>query len=214
METKIYTKCGKECSATKEFFHKGNGEFGLHCWCKKCRKEWQQLEGKESHRKASKEYYQRNRRKIIRYNKKWWRENKESCKRSCRKWYENNKKEISIVNGEWYKSNGKQYYQDNKKRINNICKKWKESNKDKITNMNARRRACKLDQTPLLTAEEKQHIQEIYSIRAFMNLGNKNIKWHVDHIIPLSKGGLHHPDNLQILEASANLRKGAKLLSV
>jgi len=212
METKICTKCEEEYPATKEFFHRGKGEFGLHCWCKKCRKEWQQLEGKESHGKASKEYYQRNRRKVIEYGKKWCRGNKESCKRSCKKWYENNKREISVVRRKWYKSNGKQYYRDNKERINSTYKKWKGNNKDKISAASARRRAWKLNQTPLLIAEEKQCMQEIYSICAFMNLGSKNIKWHVDHIIPLSKGGLHHPNNLQILEASANLRKNNSIV--
>lgn len=33
----------------------------------------------------------------------------------------------------------------------------------------------------------------------------------VDHIIPLSKGGLHHEDNLQYLPKNINLRKGSKL---
>lgn len=35
-------------------------------------------------------------------------------------------------------------------------------------------------------------------------------KLHVDHIIPLSKGGVHHEDNLQILPIGLNMRKGAK----
>ena len=70
-----------------------------------------------------------------------------------------------------------------------------------------KRRAKKLSQTPLLTTKEKQCVQEIYSICSFMNEISIGIKWHVDHITPLSKNGLHHPDNLQILEASANLRK-------
>ncbi len=34
---------------------------------------------------------------------------------------------------------------------------------------------------------------------------------HVDHIIPVSKGGGHTYENLQILPAVENLRKGAKL---
>jgi 5-methylcytosine-specific restriction endonuclease McrA len=32
---------------------------------------------------------------------------------------------------------------------------------------------------------------------------------HVDHIRPLSKGGAHHQDNLQIISARENLEKGA-----
>ena len=34
----------------------------------------------------------------------------------------------------------------------------------------------------------------------------------VDHIIPLSKGGKHHEDNLQYLIAIENRRKGNKIL--
>jgi len=34
--------------------------------------------------------------------------------------------------------------------------------------------------------------------------------YHVDHKKPLSKGGLHHPDNLQVLLGRENLKKGAK----
>ena len=36
------------------------------------------------------------------------------------------------------------------------------------------------------------------------------IEYHIDHIKPLSAGGRHHPENLQILTAEDNLRKGAK----
>jgi len=38
------------------------------------------------------------------------------------------------------------------------------------------------------------------------------IPHHVDHIFPVSKGGTHHPSNLQILTAKENLSKGAKIL--
>lgn len=35
--------------------------------------------------------------------------------------------------------------------------------------------------------------------------------YHVDHIRPISKGGLHHEDNLQYLPKQINLEKSAKL---
>jgi 5-methylcytosine-specific restriction endonuclease McrA len=37
------------------------------------------------------------------------------------------------------------------------------------------------------------------------------IKHEVDHIIPISKGGLHHQDNLQVLPWLENRAKGAKI---
>ena len=37
---------------------------------------------------------------------------------------------------------------------------------------------------------------------------------HLDHVIPLSKGGRHHPGNIRVACAYCNLSKGAKLLTV
>jgi len=59
-----------------------------------------------------------------------------------------------------------------------------------------------------LTQDEKQRVIDIYT-RA-KELG---IDYQVDHIIPLSRGGLHHPDNLQIVLKSYNLQKNNKLES-
>ena len=37
------------------------------------------------------------------------------------------------------------------------------------------------------------------------------VKYHVDHIFPVSTGWRHQPDNLQILTAKENQTQGAKL---
>lgn len=39
------------------------------------------------------------------------------------------------------------------------------------------------------------------------------IKHHVDHIVPLARGGPHHESNLQVLPAAINLRKGARMVA-
>jgi 5-methylcytosine-specific restriction endonuclease McrA len=40
------------------------------------------------------------------------------------------------------------------------------------------------------------------------------VKHEVDHIIPVSKGGLHHQDNLQVLPWLENRNKGAKIMDM
>lgn len=75
-----------------------------------------------------------------------------------------------------------------------------EDHKRKIRNeIAARRRARFRNQTPELTKLEKEKIQEFYL--------NCPKGYEVDHIIPLAKGGLHHPNNLQIITKTENRKK-------
>lgn len=41
---------------------------------------------------------------------------------------------------------------------------------------------------------------------------NPTERWHVDHVIPLSKGGLHAYANVQLSHARCNISKGARLV--
>ena len=59
-----------------------------------------------------------------------------------------------------------------------------------------------------LSGKLTPEINQVYALRDFyiaMSLGNS---FHVDHITPLAKGGIHCHTNLQILPAIDNLRKG------
>tara|TARA_B100000161_G_C33498883_1_gene390669 strand:+ start:350 stop:973 length:624 start_codon:yes stop_codon:yes gene_type:complete len=69
-----------------------------------------------------------------------------------------------------------------------------------------------LDNLSRLSIKEKFELKEIYKERDLLNIHYGFCKYHVDHIIPLSKGGKHHPDNLQIILATQNLQKGSKIL--
>ena len=58
-----------------------------------------------------------------------------------------------------------------------------------------------------LTKIEKAEVTAIYE-KAIQLSKQSGIENHVDHIKPVSKGERNHPDNLKILTAEENLRKG------
>jgi restriction endonuclease S subunit len=72
--------------------------------------------------------------------------------------------------------------------------------------INNKRRAYKKKCLEELSEREEGLIKQIYAYR--VRLQNKlGIDFHVDHIVPISKGGLHHPSNLQVVPAVWNVRK-------
>jgi len=83
--------------------------------------------------------------------------------------------------------------------------------KEKANNKTYRYRAKKYSDAAVLTQEEHERILTIYKESAKLT-EETGILHHVDHIHPISKGGKHHPDNLQILTATENIRKSNKLL--
>jgi 5-methylcytosine-specific restriction endonuclease McrA len=74
--------------------------------------------------------------------------------------------------------------------------------KEYICNKTQRRKANKLNQTP--ASANLQLIQAYYDAAATI----EGIE--VDHIKPLSRGGLHHEDNLQLLDKKLNREKSNK----
>lgn len=90
-------------------------------------------------------------------------------------------------------------------------------------------RACFGESVKVLrTEEERKKLQAFYFMSYYTKKKNQTPKdadlnkikkiylncpegYEVDHIIPISKGGLHHQDNLQYLTITENRKKGAKL---
>jgi 5-methylcytosine-specific restriction endonuclease McrA len=111
-----------------------------------------------------------------------------------------------------------------KKRHSELGRAWAEANAEKLRSYQrgyysnhketyysrAAARRQRLAAQPA-TTEQRAEMLAIYKECRQRNADAGFVAFHVDHIIPLAKGGAHLPDNLQILPAEENLRKGAKL---
>lgn len=189
----MYKKCSK-CKEEKLFseFSKNNKRSsGYQAYCKMCRKAYQEI-NKEKIKQQTSEYYIKNR---------------DSLLLKGRLWQENNKDKIAI--------RVSLYEKHNRKKITLKKREYRQINRGKINAAASKRRALKLKATPKwLTEQDLKQIEELYEIAQAFKLYTGQ-EYHVDHIIPLQGEnvcGLHVPWNLQILEASENIRKSNKLL--
>lgn len=187
MRYRTCTKCGDKLPATLEFFYKHRtSKLGLQAKCKACCNKYGQ------------EYRENNKEKNAAVKKKWYEKNKEKAAETMKKWQENNREKCAAA--------VKKYRKNNKEKVVAGTKKWYKDNPDKVNAYAAKYRAIKLNQSPVLTEAEQHQIDLIY--KKSQELGPN---WNVDHIQPLSKDGLNHPKNLQIVTKKYNLQKGSKL---
>ena len=188
-------KCQK-IQEISSFYERKDSKDRLNNICKECLK----IKGAlyYSKKKTSRaQYYLNNREYIL-------REKKASYNKGFKQiYYQNNKEHIL--------ARTKNYYYKNLEQIQLRHRIYSKNNPESPAQYNlrnAKRRALKLNQTP--SDADMSEISEFYkeSERLTKKTG---VAHHVDHIIPLSKGGLHHQDNLQVLTAEENLKKGSKI---
>lgn len=163
--------------------------------CKKCQeikkvaefhkhrimKDGLRLECKECHNKELKQWRIKNPEKYKALIDKWRRQNPEKRKQMWDKWKEKNRE-----------------------RVKQAATKFKEAHPGRFRAMkrasDAKRRAL---MAKTYVGGNQKLMAEIY---------NRCPKgYHVDHIVPISKGGVHSPENLQYLPALINVKKNAKL---
>lgn len=103
----------------------------------------------------------------------------------------------------------KRYREDNKEKLQEALQNWKKQNPEKWKSIKRRaeRRRHEMIKSTRGDAEENAKIEYFYQLRDWL-IEVTGIEHHVDHIKPLSKGGTHSSDNLQVLTATDNLKKG------
>ena len=133
------------------------------------------------------------------YKKEWTRKNKEKIAAQKKAWYERNKERVDAYRKNWEN--------ENREKVREYKSKWKKENKDKVNAHTAKRRSVKNNACPDWVDLEK--IKVLYEKAKWLE-SLTGLKYHVDHIIPLTNEnvcGLHCWNNLQILEESINIDK-------
>jgi len=184
------------------FFCKGCREFKKHYskgLCGRCYRE---------------KYYQDNSGKIKAASKKWQKENPEKVKAARRKRELENPEKAKIASKKWGKENPekakagyKKWCLENREKRRASSIKWNKKNPTKRRELKIKRRGCGVIEKGVVARIITENIFK-YGVIACEKCGEKcPDNYHIDHIIPLSKGGSNGYDNLQILCSHCNCSK-------
>ena len=177
-----------------------------------------------------KQYYQKNKAKIVQQKNQWYKKNKNKILQKIKQYRQKNKEKINTQSKQWYHNNKekrKQYLLFNKEKINqSINNKYK-------TNINFKIRRClasrmyqslknnsKSTHTMKLIGCTVDHLKKHLQRKFTKGMSWSNYgRWHIDHIRPCASFDLSKPEqqrecfhytNLQPLWAEDNFSKNDK----
>jgi hypothetical protein len=175
-------------------------------------------------------YYLKNRDRIMFLNRKWKSENADlykeisaRCrlkdpdkqKEQGRRWYLQNQEKSKERASAWGKANPERRLElvrkwrlENLDQFNKTAARWRSENPDKRKAIDHRRRAAKIGalHPSHSVGMELSLAQSANRLRDCLGAA-----FHIDHIVPLTRGGFHYHLNLRVLPASINLSKNNKL---
>jgi hypothetical protein len=137
--------------------------------------------------------------RVLEYNREWKRKNKIKMLAQRKLYREANK------------DKQKEYYKVY--RLNNLDKEvirnkaWALNNPDKKRAKHSLRRARVKKVNDIKTLADRKQLVDLFK-QALKREEETGYGWHVDHTIPITKGGRHCLTNLQVVPASWNLSKG------
>lgn len=197
--TKTCSKCKTEYPATTENFpvHTRKKD-GLGSWCKAC------------HRQYQREYYVANAEK----RREQMREYDAANKEKKREYREANKEKINERDREYYAANKekkREYREVNREKLRERAREYHQTprGREVARTRNHRRRARKASAPLGLPFNEQAQLKRQKS-RCYY-CGRKLTEYHIDHVIPLSRGGCDGAENKVLACPDCNLSKHDKL---
>lgn len=197
-------RCGEQKSVSE--FHKwSHGSDGLRHECKSCRK------------KDTREYYLRNKERILQQSREWQKNNperrRETSRIGAKRRYHLDPEKGREATRRWRELNPEKELAARRERIASgkesaRLRAWRKNNPHKSKEQDHRRRARIMQSQGVATGEQIAARVAFYAGRCWMC--GRPYANTIDHVIPLARGGSHWPSNLRPACKSCNSRKGAK----
>lgn len=164
---------------------------------------------KDKRKKQAKNYVLNNKEKVQQQKSNYSKQNKDKIAAASKKYYISNKEKLL--------NNQKKYYIDNKERIKEYKKQYNSTEKGRINirkghHQYRAKKVATTDNTITIEALQKLMTTQnntCYHCKCPIELNNSNT--HLDHYVPLSKGGIHSITNVVWSCAKCNLTKNNKL---
>lgn len=240
---KVCTKCKRILVAYEGNFYKAKEcKYDLRNVCKKCESERSKEyyrkndnhikekakkyreDNKEYCKEYKKQYYEENKEEISEKYKKYQEDNKEKIKEYKKQYYEKNKKEIlekckqyREENKEEIKKRKRKYREENKEKIAESNKRWQKENPEKVFNRAQKRRLLEESQGSGVTKEQWLEMMYYFDFKCAYSgvyIGGNSEHRTIDHIVPLSKGGLNEIWNLVPMYSNYNSSKSTSNMEV
>lgn len=158
-------------------------------------------------------YRSENRDQLAEYSRDWRAKNRERHRAYSREYREKNPERTLKTQREWRKAN--------KEKMDKYRNDWIENHPESYKASRSRRRYRRrvLTQEAFVEDVNAKKLLESFDMKCGICGGEideskKNphpLSLHIDHIVPLSKGGEHSYANCQPAHASCNIQKGTKL---
>lgn len=203
---KTCTKCGVVHPATPEFWyrHKRVSD-GLDERCKACSAE------------AGRKWYNANRERVLERVRQYREANPERVAERCRLHYQANRekklayqRQYKDANRERVLEQCRQYYAANREKWSEYYRQYREENPEKLAAYSRNRKAREKGNGSFHTAEDIQAQYARQKGKCFYCHKKVGEDYHVDHVVPLIKGGSNGPENLVVACPACNLSKHAK----
>lgn len=213
------SKVCSRCKTAKPYaeFHRDKTRADGYCYCcKTCETGRRDKDARDAYNRR---YYDTHHDEILAQAAVYREQNREKHNASSRRWYwatVESRRKHSVAyywrTREAQLTKARKYRLANSATINAKIRQWAKANPDKIRAHSHRRRARVLNAQGSHTGADIElqfRTQKGCCWHCGVQLHDN--EWHVDHLVPLSRGGSNAPENIVIACPACNLSKGAKL---